>query len=139
MLIPFVVNTVYPSQLKDSTPYVSETLSPQINLENNSDTVILAYLSFNCLHCKEGALKLQAAQKRSSSFPKVIAISYNNKIDTFFADNKIDFPLVVIDPQEFSIITEGSFPKFQMASGQTILKKWSPDKFNYAVLDNLSK
>lgn len=137
-IIPFTINTVFPSQLKENQAFIEENLSNKINIET-TDTVLLAYLSYNCLHCKEGALKLKAAQQNSTKFPKIIAVSYNNKIDTFFRENQIDFELVVIEAKAFAEITEGSFPKYQLVQNQTIIKKWDPIQFNYGVMDQLSQ
>lgn len=135
--IPFIVNTVYPEQLTDKAAPISEALSFPLSFETN-EPLLLAYLSYNCHHCKEAAIKLKHAQIINSKFPKVIAVTYNNKLDSFFIEKQIDFPIEMITPEDFIEITESSFPKFQLIKNNKIIGKWDPYELNYAVMDKLS-
>jgi hypothetical protein len=84
-------------------------------------------------------IELDIAKKKSEKFSEVKVISYNSKIQEFINDEELDLQLDTIPTKLFLKITKGSFPKFQLVKENKILKKWSNNEFNYAVLDNLSK
>ena len=136
--LPFIINTLYPEQLKDNSKKISQNLSFPLDLKTD-EPVLLAYLSFSCPHCKAAALKLKTAQIINKKFPKVIAVSYNSEMAIFFKENNINFPLEIISTEDFVKITEGSFPKFELVQNNKIITKYNPLQFNYAVMDNLSK
>lgn len=138
LAIPFVVNTIYPEQLVNHSIQISEELSFPLDLKTDQP-VLLAYLSYNCFHCKEAAIKLKTAQKINKNFPKVIAVTYNEKLDSFFIKNSIGFPIEIISSDDFLKITEGSYPKFELVQNGKIITKYDPYQLNYGVMDDLSK
>lgn len=137
IFIPFIINPVFPENFKDLTKEYNENAAFEI--QNPEKETILVYVSAKCSHCKEAMIELDIAKKKSEKFSEVKVISYNSKIQEFINDEELDLQLDTIPTKLFLKITKGSFPKFQLVKENKILKKWSNNEFNYAVLDNLSK
>jgi thiol-disulfide isomerase/thioredoxin len=136
--LPFIINPVYFQDLKLPVSKLSnQPLIFDLNATSN-EKVLVAYLSYNCSHCKEAAKKLDAAVKANKNFTKVKVISYNFKLKEYFNQNHINLPLDTILPQQFMEITQGSFPKYQLIQNNIVIEDWATEDFNYAVYDNLS-
>ena len=139
--IPFILNPVFPKDLVDDSSKpseIQENLAFKSNYDLNKKTVLL-YASPQCSYCKEAAFRLNEAKKRNKDFPEVLVVSYNRKLSKLFKEQKIELPIDSIDTGLFMKITEGSFPKFQLVENNELVRKWKPEGFNYAVLDNLSE
>ncbi len=136
--IPFIVNAVFPSQFKVQNNISNETLI-YLPTKNTQEKTLFIYVSNNCIHCKEALKRIYIAKNISNNFPEVHVVSYNTKIQSFMNENHINLSLDSISATQFMEITQGSFPKFELVKNNTIINKWHPTEFNYAVLDELSK
>ena len=138
VIIPFIINPVFPEDWVNSSKENMEEFSLSMSKEKVDSAVFVAYFVEGCKFCKEAALKLEVAKKKSESFPEILILSNDDKLDNYFVENNLPYKVKIVTLKELLQNSGGSFPYFQLVNKDKVIAEWHNKDFNYAVLDHLS-
>lgn len=144
--LPFILNAIFPDDLKDVAEYEEEPFKLEVinSIELDSLTqkgVLVGFFSTNCPYCLNAARKIKISQKRWSGFPPfyICFLGQKGASEYFLGMAHADFPFQPLDREQYYQLSDGRFPKFAWVENGMVKKRWDGRTFNYYTLNKLSK